>query len=116
MKEVLRVRRKGTAMVPDYESHRNVRRFHGWKYDGGQGDEFKVHPGNLLPGEAPVKRQGAWVGHDDVIELPVTAEYIRHLRDGDLWPADAATASMVNVPFDPSFGAPTQAAAVKVKD
>lgn len=97
-KATLRVRRKGTAMVPHYEAHPQVRRFHGWKHDPTAGEEFVNHETQ--------KRQmgGAFVGHDEDIEVPDTVEYRRHLRDGDLWPADAETAQAAGVPFDPAFG------------
>ena len=114
-RETLRVRRKGTAMVPDYEAHTHVRRFHGWKHDPTLGEEFVVHPGSMLPGETPGarKRHGAWVGHDEVREVPMSAEYLRHLRDGDLWPADQATAQAAGVPFDPTFGEPSPVVSLK---
>ena len=106
-RETLRVRRKGTAMVPDYEAHERVRQFHGWKHDPNAGEEFREHATGI------VKKQGAWVGHDEAREVPMRAEYLRHLREGDLWPADQATAQAAGVPFDPHFGEPAPAAAPK---
>lgn len=97
-KATLLVRRKGTAMVPDYEALPRVRRFHGWKHDKEAGDDFTVW------GTTEVRRQGAWVGHDESVAVPSTTEYIRAIRDGDLWPADQATAQRAGVPFDPTFG------------
>jgi hypothetical protein len=97
-KETLRVRRKGTAMVPHYEAHPMVRRFHGWKFDDSLGEEFE-HPEHKQK-----MRAGGFASHDEVIEVPDTVEYRRHLRDGDLWPADQATASLVGVKFDATFG------------
>jgi hypothetical protein len=97
-KATLRVRRKGTAMVPHYEAHPQVRKFHGWKFDPTVGEEFE-HPEHKQ-----VMRAGGFVGHDLPIEVPDTVEYRRALRDGDLWPADQATAQAVGIPFDPTFG------------
>ena len=102
-KATLRVRRKGTAMVPHYETHPQVRRFHGWKFDPTLGEEFE-HPETKS-----MVRAGGFGSHDDVIEVPDTVEYRRHLRDGDLWPADQDTAQAAGVPFDPSFGQPATA-------
>ncbi len=98
--EKLRVLPKGTALVPNYEHQEGGRRsFHGWKHDATMGpafvDENKVQ-----------HHHGAWVkGVGEVLEVPMRGEYIRHLRDGDLWPADVETARAAGVAFDPTFGA-----------
>lgn len=102
-KATLLVRRKGTAMVPHYEAHPQVRRFHGWKFDPTLGEEFD-HPEHKQR-----MRMGGFAGHDNDIEVPDTVEYRRHLKDGDLWPANQATAQAVGLPFDPTFGTPPDA-------
>ena len=107
----LRVRRRGDAMIPNYEaaqSHGQAPRFHTHKHDLSIGPEFKwsKHVNTQLGGK--VAKAGAFVGHDYIIEVPDTAEYRRHLRDGDLWPADQETAQAVGRPFDPTFGGEAQ--------
>jgi hypothetical protein len=92
-------------MVPHYETQEDsrVRRYHGCKIDGNIGPDVKElddkgkETGRVL-------KQGAVVWHSDVFELPNRGEYLRHLRDKDLWPADEATASLAGVPFDPKYG------------
>jgi hypothetical protein len=95
----LRVLAKGTAQVPNYEAQdggMNARITHaclpiGPEFDD---DESKTR-----------RRHAAFVKHvGKVLEVPDRAEYRRHLRDGDLWPADQETAAACGVPFDPDFG------------
>lgn len=95
----------GPPMVPHYETQENarVRRFHGWKHNPTLGAEYAEVDDKGKPTGRKVK-QGAFVGSSEVIELPMRGEYLRHLRDGDLWPADEATASICGVKFDPTFG------------
>lgn len=45
-----------------------------------------------------------WVGTNEPEEVAYRAEYVKACKDGDLWPADAATAAACGVPFDPKFG------------
>ena len=114
--KTLRVLSRGTALVPDYEALKHpthsVRRFHGWRHDPSHGDLIPEQDGQgrWAPSD---KRQGAFAKlHDEVVEVPDSAEVRRHLRgdersaewDGDLWPADEETALFVDVPFDPTFG------------
>jgi hypothetical protein len=103
--DTLRVLPRGTAMVPHYERMGNVGHGrpvvapHGWKHDPNGGPEI-VGP---QPGQS--RTEGAFVKHvPEVIVVPDCVEYRRHLRDGDLWPADQATAQAAGVPFDPHFG------------
>jgi len=95
----LRVLARGTALVPKYEAQANrLNSFVGWSCQA-IGPEF-VDPETRQPRRHAgfVKRVG------EVVELPVRAEYLRHLRDRDLWPADEATAQIACVPFDPKYG------------
>jgi hypothetical protein len=39
-------------------------------------------------------------------EVAYRAEYVKACKDGDLYPADEATASACSVSFDPYFGGP----------
>jgi hypothetical protein len=105
--DVLRVLPRGTARVPDYAALTGTRtnRFHGWVADKTIGAKFidadsKAEMRHLVH----VKK----LGLEHVIEIrmndPHIGEYIRHLRDGDLWPADQETATRVGVKFDPTFG------------
>jgi hypothetical protein len=98
-KATLLVRRKGTAMVQNYETGAQVRRFHGWKHDPTAGEEFS-DPND----HGKVKAQGAFVGHDADIAVPNTVDYRRAVADGDLWPANQETAQECGVPFDSTFG------------
>lgn len=104
----LRVLPRGTAMVPDYERHATIRRFHGWKHTKEIGDEVEVKK-DLRTGEVAKVRPDGFVkqlakSQEHVIDVPHTVEYLRHLRDGDLWPADQETAKLAGVAFDPLFG------------
>jgi len=106
----LRFLAKGSAMVPHYESqHGGTRRFHGWKHDATLGPKFK-HLDVMGRETGQTAHHGAFVKQlGQIVSVGVrsqfAAEYLRHLRDGDLWPADEFTARMAKVKFDPSFGA-----------
>lgn len=100
-------------MVPDYAAQAGgIRRFHGYSFDASLGpkvevrDELGRKTGEVRNHGAFVKKLGA--ATDDVIVIssadPNRSEYIRHLRDRDLWPADEYTAQMVGQKFDPTFG------------
>ena len=99
----LRVLPRGAAMVPHYDHQASGRRsFHGWKHDASLGPSF------LDPATKQPRNHGAFVKMPDVVEIPMTSdfvgEYVRHLRDKDLWPADEFTAQAGGVKFDPTFG------------
>lgn len=99
-KEVLRVLARGRALVPDYERAQNDKRnaFLGWSCQP-IGPEFTdPETGSQMRHAGFVKRIGG------VVSVPVRAEYLRHLRDGDLWPADIQTAQIACVKFDPAYG------------
>lgn len=101
--KALRFLPRGTALVPHYEQQEaGRRRFHGWKHDPTQG------PSYLDPQTKQPRHHGAYVKQSDVIAVPLSsrylAEYLRHLREGDLWPADEATAQRAGVRFDATFG------------
>lgn len=96
----LRVLAKGTAQVPNYEAQaggRNARVSHSTLPIGPQFDDVD-QPGRKLRHAVFVKHVGR------VLTVPDRAEYRRHLRDRDLWPADQETAAACGVPFDPTFG------------
>ena len=41
--------------------------------------------------------QYGYVVQDEIVEIPARAEYVKALRDGDLLPADEATAQMAGI-------------------
>jgi hypothetical protein len=85
----LRVKARGTALVPNYELEAaGIRAFVGRKF--GPADE----PGRF--GFAPL---------DEAVEVPNRAEYVKACTDGDLWAADEPTAKVCGVKFDSTFGA-----------
>jgi hypothetical protein len=109
----LRVLPRGTALVPDYEAlyhpTHSVRRFHGWTHDRTLGEPVKsldVHGAPTIDG---AMSGGFRRSESEVVEVPDTAEYRRHLRgdprvdvwNGDLWPADLETAREVGCKFYP---------------
>jgi len=100
----LHVLPRGTAMVPDYEAQdTGTRRFLGWKFDREQGPEFKDATSKKT------MRHGGFVRQTGVaVTIQPTnkyrGEYLKHLRDGDLWPADLATAMAAHCAWEPSFG------------
>lgn len=81
--KTLRVVARGTAMVPDFERmEAGTRAFIGRKY-------IETKPGTF--------------GFDPIgmpVEVPNRAEYIKALIDGDLWPADKATADACGLRYD----------------
>lgn len=94
----IRVRAKGAALCPDFdglEREPPVRRYLGRQY-------AEVTPGRW--GFVPTSA-------DDTTTK--RTELARAMADGDLWPADEATAAWASetlgkpVKFDPTFGAPT---------
>jgi len=90
--KTLRVRARGTALVMDYEAmEAGIRR-----YIGRVRDDSSIDPA-----------AGVGIGFrplEVAVEVPATAEYARHVRHGDLYAADEATAAYCDVPFDASFG------------
>ena len=105
--EVLRFLPRGTARVQDYRAlmGSGMNRFHGWTLDPTLGKPF-VDPHTKQPRRHAVYlkkvgiEQAVSVSTDD----PYYGEYIRHIRAGDLWAADLASAQMAGVKFDPDFG------------
>jgi hypothetical protein len=114
----LRMLVKGAAMVPDYDalvpedaSRPGLRRFVGRKFDASVGPTFDVVDPTTGEKTGERRNRGAFVpqlGEDAVFEYPWEGrhrnEYLRHLRDGDLWAADSYTASVSGAKFDPKFG------------
>jgi hypothetical protein len=94
----LRVKARGTAMVPDIDAMNGHRRaFIGRFLDKSQGEKYTDFEG--------VSRQQAVFGVvDGDVEVPSYHEYMRSVKDGDLWAADFETAEYCGVKFDPSFG------------
>lgn len=84
--KMLRVRAQGDALVPNYErqeaSINAARCFIARAYK-------EVEPGKY-----------AFVPTNEVAEVPARAEYIKALKDGDLLPADAETASAAGLKFE----------------
>lgn len=102
----------GGPMVPHYGAQQaGVRRYVGRRLDALQGTLFEsreiVRGPNGHPQLVSVQRRNAvFVPSDEpVFEIDETdshaTEYIRHMRDGDLLPADAQTALHAGVKFDP---------------
>lgn len=88
----LRFRARGEALVQNFERlEARIKSFVGRKY-------VEVSPGQW--GFTPT-------GADE--EVAYRAEYVKACKDGDLFPADAATAAACGVSFDPHFGAPKPA-------
>lgn len=87
MAATLIVRSRGTALVVNYEAlEAGARRFIGRKHDPKLGSN------------------GGWPPDSEPHTVPDRAEYRLAMREGDLWPGDQATADLVGVEFDPTFG------------
>jgi hypothetical protein len=99
----LRVLPRGLALVQDYRAliEAQTNRFIGWKWDGSLGPEFVDSTGRKTNHGGRVKQV------DEVVTIaaddPHRSEYMRHLRDGDLWPADEATARAAGIAFEVHF-------------
>jgi hypothetical protein len=102
----------GGPLVPHYGAQaQGIRRYVGRRLDPSQGSLFEsreiVKGPNGKPQLVTVTRRNAVFvpSAEPVMEVdetdPHVSEYIRHMRDGDLLPADAATAKLAGVPFDP---------------
>jgi hypothetical protein len=103
--EPLRVLPRGLALVQDYRALQDTAtsRFHGWTWDGKLGPDF------VDPTDGQTKNHGGRVKKvDEVVVIaaddPHRTEYLKHLRDGDLWAADEASARASGVTFEPDFG------------
>jgi len=103
----IRVLPRGTARVQDYGAlmGSGMNRFHGWTLDSTLGKPF-TDPATRQPRRHAVylKKLGVEAAVEISVDDPYYGEYVRHLRDGDLWPADLETAQRANVKFDPTFG------------
>lgn len=117
MADVLRVLPRGKAMVPDYDVHHQIRRYHGWKHDPTLGGTEEVIDEKTGKKTGATVKAGAFVRiaaqtQDDVIELPKRREYLEAVAMGDFWPADEETAGAAApfargrppLEFDPEFG------------
>lgn len=94
----LRVRARDSAMVPDIDAmEAHVRRFIGRRLDSSLGIVYK-------DAENVERRQAVFVPIDDAVEVPSYPEYVRSVKEGDLWAADEATANYCGVKFDSNFG------------
>lgn len=96
----VRFRARGTALVMNIAAmEARIKRFIGRKYT-------KVSDDPEQWGFVPT-------GEDDEVEYH--GEYLKACKDGDLWPADKATADFCGVPFDPTFGGSVKPAAKSEK-
>ena len=90
MNERLRFFARGTALVADVHAQEHpthsTRRFIGRRWQ------------EVLPG------QWAWTPTEAPQECDYHHDLVRAARDGDLWPADEATALVCKLAFDPTFG------------
>ena len=108
MGKQLRVLARGAAMVPVHSAHAaGQRRFVGRVYDESLGRPYTFRDDRNL---AQTGIAGVYVASAEptVLDQDVLGqewfEYFHAVAQGDLWPADQATAAMCGVPFDPSFG------------
>lgn len=91
----LRFRARGSALVQNHERlEAGIKSFIGRKFE-------EVHAAQN--GEPAVF---GFVPTNKDEEVVFNYEYVKACKDGELWPADEATAAACGVPFDPSFGAP----------
>jgi hypothetical protein len=89
MPERLRFYCRGTALVEDVHAANRtkpLRRFIGRRWQ------------EALPGRF------VWAPTGKPQEVDYHADLVKACKDGDLWPADAATAKACGVGFDPDFG------------
>jgi hypothetical protein len=88
----LRFRARGTALVQNFERlEAGIKSFLGRKF-------VEVAPGQM-----------GFVPTDEDDEVTYRAEYVKACKDGDLWPADKATADACGVKFDSNFGSAPKA-------
>lgn len=85
--EKLRFYARGTAQVTDvHAQERGLRRCVGRRW------------------QEVEKGRWAWCPSDKVDEVEYHHDLVKACKDGDLWPADEATAKACGVGFDPNFG------------
>jgi hypothetical protein len=83
----LRFRARGTALVQNHERlEAGIKSFIGRKFVQLDAEQWGFDP----------------TGKDE--EVAYRAEYVKACKDGDLYPADEATARACGVSFDPTFG------------
>ncbi len=86
----LRFYARGTALVADVIAQEHpthpVRRFVGRRWQ------------EILPG------RWGWAPKEEAEEHDFHHDLVRACKEGDLWPADAETAKLCGVGFDPEFG------------
>ena len=83
----LRFRARGEALVQNHERlEAGIKSFVGRKFVQVDGEQWGFTPTDA----------------DD--EVAYRAEYVKACKDGDLYPADEATAKACGVSFDPDFG------------
>lgn len=87
MRERLRFMARATALVTDPSAlERGIRRFIGRRWQEVEAGRF------------------AWVPTGEAQSHEYHRDLVKACRDGDLWPADEATAKACGVGFDPKFG------------
>lgn len=117
----LRFLAKGAGMTPNYAAQAGgIRCFHGYKFDSTLGPKVAMRD-EFGRSTAEVRNHGAFVKSlGEIVTVDFfdqhRGEYIRHLRDGDLWPADEYTAQLAGVAFDPKFGGEHDDAAKAAQD
>ena len=85
-------------MVPDIDAMNGHRRaFVGRFLDKSQGEKY-------IDAEKIERQQAVFAEKAEHSEVPSYVEYVRSVKEGDLWAADQATADYCGVKFDPSFG------------
>lgn len=94
----LRVLARGTALVPDIDALNGHRRaFVGRFLDKTQGEKY-------TDADKIERQQAVFGSHPLPVEVPSYHEYVRSVKEGDLWAGDEETAKYCGVPFDPTFG------------
>lgn len=95
----------GGPLVPDYDMQaQGLRVFIGRRLDPNQGVPFKSERTKQWTRHAVfVPKTDTAAFHEVEANGPHTAEYLRHIKDGDLLPGDAYTAKRAGVKFDASY-------------
>lgn len=87
MSEKLRFLARGTAQVTDpHAQERGIRRCIARRWQ------------EVMPG------RWSWVPTEEPQAVDTHPDLVKACQDGDLWPADEATAKACRVAFDPNFG------------
>lgn len=87
--KTMKVKAVEGRLQPNFEAFdAGVRRFVGRKFDPTAGEV-----------DAKGEAQGGFVILADGESIPVKAEYVKAVKQGDLEPADAETAKLCGVPF-----------------